>query len=114
MAVRLPGLFSLLHVREHVEVGFRIVIEHAPSGRHIVAEGFCDKGRMGREPSEPLGHLRQRVHQRLSLEERATFRTEFIERVSHGWSPNDLLFSYTRSQTCASAIPGLTPALRRR
>jgi hypothetical protein len=70
-------------VRELIEVGFRIVIEHAPSGRHIVAEGFCDKGRIGQEPSEPFGHLRQRVHQRLSREQRATFRAEFIERVIH-------------------------------
>src|SRR4051812_22279391 len=114
MAVRLPGLFSLLHVREHIEVGFRIVIEHAPSGRHIVAEGCCDKGRTGQEPSEPLGHLCQRVHQRLSLEQCATFRAEFIERVSHGMISERSVLSYTRSRTCASAVSGLTPALRRR
>src|SRR6185436_14940808 len=99
MAVRLPGLFSLLHVREHIEVGFRIVIEHAPAGRHIVAKGFSDKGRIGQEPSEPLGHLRQRVYQWPSLEQRATFQAEFIEsvsigRVSHGAISERSVLSY--------------------
>src|SRR4051795_902990 len=107
MAVRLTGLLSLLHMREHIEIGFGIVIEHAPSGRHIVAEGCCDKGRIAQEPSEPLGHLRQRLHQRPSLEQRATFQAEFIEsvsieRVSHEVISERSVLSYTRSRTCAS------------
>ena len=54
MAVRLADLVALLHVREHIEVGFGIVVEHAPAGRRGVAEGFGDKGRIGQKPSESL------------------------------------------------------------
>ena len=79
-------------MREHIEVGLGIVVQHAPAGRHIVAEGFGDEGRIGQQPPEPLGHLRQRIRQRLGLEDRATFGAEFIERVSHGRLRPDLLF----------------------
>jgi hypothetical protein len=54
MAVRLPGLPPLLHVRKHIEVGFRIVIEHAPAGRRGFAEGLGDEGRIGQELPEPF------------------------------------------------------------
>jgi len=47
MAVRLADLFSFLHVREHVEIGLGIVVEHAPARRHIVAEGRGDEGGIG-------------------------------------------------------------------
>jgi len=47
VAVRLAGLVSFLHVREHMEIGLGIAVEDAPAGRHIVAEGLGDERRVG-------------------------------------------------------------------
>src|SRR5262245_24023820 len=104
MAVRLAGLVSFLHVREHVEVGVGIVVQDAPARRHIVAEDLGDKGGIGQKSREPVGDLRQSIGQRRCFEHRAALSAEFIERVSHGSLRSDPLSSYTNSQLCASAV----------
>jgi tripartite-type tricarboxylate transporter receptor subunit TctC len=71
-------------MREHIEVGFGIVVKNAPTGRQIVAERRADEGRICQQPRKPVGNLRERIRKRLRFEDCAAFPAEFIERVCHG------------------------------
>src|SRR5262245_1960099 len=105
MAVRLADLVSRLHMREHVEIGRGLVVEHATAGRHIVAEGLRDKVRIGQQPRQPIGDLCKRARQCLSFEQRARFRAEFIERIGHHRLPSRGAFLIHRKTLCGYDPP---------
>src|SRR5262249_48186715 len=104
MAVRLARLAALLHVGEHVEIRFGIVMQDAFADRRIVVERLRDERWIDQQLREPLGDLRQRIVERLRLQEVLGVGVELVEGVGHGRLPSwarSLRPSYTNAEIYA-------------
>jgi ATP:corrinoid adenosyltransferase len=71
-------------MRQHIDVGVFVVRQCAAADRRVVGEGLGDELRILQQRRELLGHLWQRLVERLARgQQRMMIGAELIERVGH-------------------------------